>query len=169
MRTHDYLVWTDCRPSEEPSLTLWEAHGAGVVRVPDSHTLMHVIAAGVPHHIEGLFGYWRICDSDIVWLRSFSGGLVRYLMVLGGSPAAYEKDAILWICPACAQVIGRRDLATGWLHAQRFWRYEARIIAAFNADPEQRTCSKCGAVHPAAYRFRRAGVSIETGASQATW
>ncbi len=167
-RTHDYLVWTDCRPADAAPLVLWEAHGKGVVRLPNSDALMHVIAGGVPHHVEGLFGYWRACDSDIVWLRAAGGGVVRYVMVLGGSPAAYEKDAIQWICPICAGVIERTEIATGWTHAQRFWRREADIVAAFNADPARRTCPACAHVHPPAYRFRRAGVVAGDAADAAT-
>jgi ribosomal protein S27AE len=154
-RTHDYDVWTDCRPESDPPLALWEARGAGVVRVPDQATLMHVIPGGTAHHVEGLFGYWRQSDADIVWLRAARGEFVHHAMVLGGSPGAYKMDRILWICPACATVIARHEFATGPHQLERFWRGEREAIASFNNS--SRACPRCGHVHPPAYGFRRDG------------
>jgi hypothetical protein len=157
-RTHDYDVWVECRAADAPPLTLWEAREGGVLRIPDDETVMHVVKGGTPHHIEQLFGYWRACDADVVWFRIARDDFVRYAIVLGGTPEAYAKDAIFWICPACAAPFDRHELVTGPHGIERFWRGEAEAVAAFNADRARRTCPRCGHEHPPAYRFRRAGL-----------
>ncbi|MGH7089582.1 MAG: hypothetical protein ACREFQ_11850 [Stellaceae bacterium] len=154
-RTHDYDVWVECRAADAPPLTLWEARDGGVLRIPDHPTVMHVIKSGTPHHIAELFGYWRASDADIVWFRIAREDVVRYVLVLGGTPGAYAKDAILWICPACAATLDRREFATGPHGIERYWRAEAEAVATFNGDRARRTCLSCGHEHPPAYRFRR--------------
>lgn len=168
-RTHDYEVWTHCQTKNEPPLTLWEAHGAGVVRLPDQDTLMHVIKGGVPHHVEQLFGYWRACDSDIVWFRIVRDDRVHYAMVLGGCPSAYESDKLLWICPSCANVLQQHEIVTGRKGVQRFWRQEGSFIDEFNNPVEHRTCDKCGHVHPPAYRFRQLGKLDSSMTPEVAW
>ena len=103
-RTHDYDVWTDCRAADAPPLTLWEARENGVLRIPDDETVMHVVKGGTPHHVAQLFGYWRACDSDLVWFRIARADFVRYAIVLGGTPEAYVNDAILWNLPVLRHV-----------------------------------------------------------------
>lgn len=159
-RTHDYDIWTDCRsPAEEP-LALWEARSNGVVRIPDAASVLHVIPGGVPHHVQGLFGYWRACDSDIIWMRLGREDFTRYAMILGGSPADYVKDRISWICPGCATTVHSVEIETGRANLSEFWAREPAIVAEFNADERLRTCLNCARVHPLAYPFRG-------GASQA--
>jgi hypothetical protein len=158
-RSHDYDVWTDCRAQSEPPLTLWEGRGRGVLRIPDEATLMHVVSAGVPHHVEHLFGYWRQSDSDLVWLRATREGWTHYAMVVGGSPAAYKMDRILWICPACGETMGQHEFATGPHALERFWRGERAAVSDFNAAPEKRTCPSCGHLHPPAYEFLKPGAA----------
>ncbi|HXP77236.1 MAG TPA: hypothetical protein VN823_24070 [Stellaceae bacterium] len=166
-RTHDYDVWTDCRAADAPPLTLWEARENGVLRIPDDETVMHVVKGGTPHHVAQLFGYWRACDSDLVWFRIARADFVRYAIVLGGTPEAYVNDAILWICPSCATSLGRRDFATGPHGIEKFWRGEAESVTAFNSDRAHRTCPSCGHEHPPAYRFRRAG--LDEAAPAVAW
>ena len=121
----------------------------------------------MPHHIERLFGYWRACDSDIVWFRIVQAEWVHYAMVLGGQPGAYQKDAILWICPSCASRIGHAEIETGRRRSAQFWRREKDIVGAFNENEAARTCNQCGRVHPLAYRFRR--LSVEGRDSPEQW
>lgn len=168
-QTQDYLVWTECRNANERPLTLWQAQGPGVVRLPDNDALMHVIAAGVPHHIEGVFGYWRTCGADIVWLRAVRGEHVRYVLILGGSPTEYRNDVIQWICPVCASAIDRHEVKTRWSDPSRFWDREAEIVAAFNADSSRRSCPNCRNVHPLGYRFRRAEVRPDPETEMLFW
>ena len=153
-RTHDYDIWTDCRSSTDAPLALWEAWNDGVLRIPDKTSVMHIIPAGVPHHVEGVFGYWRACESDIVWLRVARGELTHYAMILGGSAADYNKDRILWICPACATTVHSVEIETGRTKLSEFWAREPAIINEFNADERLRTCPNCSHVHPRAYPFR---------------
>ena len=168
-RTHDYQVWTDCRSDADPQLALWEAHAGGVLRVPDDNTVMHVVSGGVPHHVEGLFGYWRACDSDIVWIRTRHEGSARHVMVLGGCPGAYRKDVILWVCPACATQFNRHEILTGPKGLGKFLRAQAEIVASFNADESLRTCPKCNAVHPLAYPYRGEDGAPEARAGDPAW
>ena len=158
-RTFDYDVWTQCHQEADDPLTLWEKVPGGVVRVPKAESVMHVISAGIPHHIAGLFGYWRTCGSDIIWLRIVRDGFVHEAMVLGGCPSAYEQDSISWICPSCATEFGKVDIATGRKSGQRFWAEEAKAVAKFNDSPEARTCPNCSRVHPLAYSFRTPDVT----------
>jgi hypothetical protein len=153
-KTHDYDVWTECKPAEAAALRLWEVRGAGVVRIPDNASVLHVIKGGTAHHVEGVFGYWRTCDSDIIWVRVEREGVTRYAMIVGGSPSDYHKDVISWICPRCATSLHSVELQTGRAKLNEFWAREAEIVAAFNADEALRTCTNCAHVHPLAYSFR---------------
>lgn len=154
-RTHDYDIWTMCRPASTPDLTLWEKHGEGVVRVPDNDSVMHIIHGGVPHHIVGLFGYWRTCESDVVWFRVKREQQVHYAMVLGGCPSEYGTDTISWVCPSCANVLTAIEIKTGRKGLARFWAQEAPTVERFNASAAERTCGRCGHEHPLAYTFRQ--------------
>lgn len=166
--SHDYDIWTDCRPSQDAQLTLWEARGGGVIRLPNDSSIMHVIPGGTPHHVEGLFGYWRACDSDIIWLRVERDGLARNAMILGGSPGDYQKDRILWICPACAATVYDVEIETGRARMSSFWTREAAIVEAFNADEQKRACPQCSHIHPHAYSFRTKAAAA-SGPSDLGW
>ena len=156
-RTQDYDVWTDCRPKSAPPLTLWEARGERVIRIPDNDAVMHVVSGGVPHHIEGLFGYWRVCDSDLIWFRTLQEDWIHYAIVLGGCPSAYLNDAVVWICPQCGTHMHRQSAATGRQDMRQFWRLEERAVQEFNRGEDGRKCVKCGHLHPPAYRFQSTG------------
>jgi hypothetical protein len=168
-RTVDYFVWTDMRGRDDPPLSIWELHRGGAVRIPDTDMSMHVIRGGTPHHIEHLFGYWRVCDTDIVAFRSVQADGVYHALVLGGCPGAYNKDAILWVCPKCAHILGCHEVATGRIAWDRFWVEEEARVRDFNADPSRRTCARCGCVHPNAYRFDPTHDSAAERAARETW
>jgi hypothetical protein len=168
-RTADYFIWTDVRANADPPLSVWELRPGGAVRIPDGDTLMHVIRGGTPHHIDHLFGYWRVCDADIVSFRSVQPDAVYYALVLGGCPGAYNKDALLWVCPKCAHVLERHEVATGRTGWDRFWDEEGRRVRAFNADATPRTCARCGFIHPRAYRFDPALDSPDEAVARREW
>ena len=154
-RTFDYDVWTQCSKDGLDPYTLWEKVEGGVVRIPKLESTLHVIKAGTPHHIAGLFGYWRTSDSDIIWFRVVREGLVHEAMVLGGCPSAYEQDSISWICPSCAKEFGKVSIKTGRKNLSRFWAEESVVLSNFNASESSRTCPKCSRLHPLAYEFKR--------------
>ena len=168
-RTVDYFVWTDLRPRDEAPLTLWELVPEGALRIPDTDATMHIVRGGRPHHVEHLFGYWRVCDADIVSVRNVQPEGVYHALILGGCPGAYNNDAILWICPKCAQQLARFDLATGPKGWDRFWQEEQRRVQDFNADAKLRTCKGCGFVHPLAFRFDPAQDTDAERAARRAW
>ena len=149
----DYIVWSGCWPKDAPGLTIWELVEGGAVRIPEQDNLMHVIRGGTPHHIEHLFGYWRVCDADIIYFRTVQRDEVYYLLVTGGKPGSYKTDALLWVCPKCATQMNRQDFLTGKAGWKRFWDAELDRVRTFNADESLRTCPGCGFVHPAGYGF----------------
>lgn len=168
-RTDDYFVWTDRRTASESPLAIWEMRLQGALRIPDTDVYMHVISGGTPHHIEHLFGYWRVCDTDVVAFRSVQPDGVYYSLILGGCPGAYNRDAIQWICPRCAHTLAHEEFATGRTGWDRFWTEEARLVARFNASAAARTCPKCGHLHPHAYRFDPTGDNADEAAARAYW
>jgi hypothetical protein len=161
--TRDYDVWSQCLPEEQAPLTLWEALGNGVLKIPDSDSLMHIITAGTPHHVEHLFGYWRVCEADIIWFRARRHGMVYYTMVLGGCPPAYLADTILWICPKCATRLSPHSVAREAKKKGKFWAEEVEVVNRFNASTAQRICPSCHHEHPPAYSFQRTIQSDQSG------
>jgi hypothetical protein len=120
---------------------------------------MHVVSGGTPFHIEHLFGYWRQCDSDLMWLSVTRGEWIRYALVIGGTPGAWTRDRLLWICPGCGEALSARDFATGPKGIERFWTAEREAVGSFNATFESRRCPSCGRVHPPAFEFRNPGAA----------
>ena len=151
--TVDYIVWSGCFAQDDPPLTVWELHEGGALRIPDQDDLMHIIRGGTPYHIEHLFGYWRICDADMVYFRTRQEDAVYYLLVAGGRPGNYTRDSLHWVCPKCATHLDRHDFKTGMAGWKRFWDAELDHVRAFNADAALRTCPECEHVHPAAFGF----------------
>lgn len=168
-RSHDYFVWADFRSHDEPPLTVWKKIPQGVVRIPDHDTVMQIVESGTPHHIEHLFGYWRVCDADIITVRSVQPDGVYYCLILGGTTGTYLGDSIQWICPECGHVLANFDIKSGRAGWERFWEEEAKCVATFNADASLRTCDKCGHEHPLAYRFDPQHDSPEETEARALW
>jgi len=165
--THDYLIWTECRRAEEAPLVLWERYKDGVVRIPDGGSMLHIIHAGMPHHIERLFGYWRSCECDILWLRVQREGLVHHAMILGGSADVASENRLLWVCPQCAATVKSVGLPSQKQNPRDFWRCESAAIEEFNSDAGIRTCGACGFTHPSGYAFRK--VPAEEAQSGVWW
>ncbi len=168
-RSHDYFVWTELRALTDPPLTVWKQIPEGVVRIPDSETVMQIVDGGTPHHIEHLFGYWRICDADIITVRSVQAEGVYYALILGGCSGTYFSDSIQWICPKCGHLLAKFDIESGRARWNAFWDEEAKCVAAFNEDPALRTCDECGAEHPLAYRFDPQHDSPAEAEARAQW
>ncbi len=165
--TSDYQVWTQCVPLTGPQLVLWETRGRGVVRIPDLDTILHAIPAGVAHHVEGLFGYWRVSQSDILWMRARRDPWVHHAMILGGDRAnASQIDVICWICPQCATHFGHREIEFRRKSPGTFAASEEAAIASFNTAEAARTCPSCGKLHPPAYRF---GNELQHGQIAERW
>ena len=167
--TVDYVVWSGCYGLDDPPLTVWELHDRGALRIPDKDDLMHVIRGGTPHHIEHLFGYWRVCDADVIYFRTRQDDAVYYMLVAGGRPGHYAKDSLLWVCPKCATQYNRHDFDTGMAHWKRFWDAELGLTRSFNDDEGLRTCPQCNHVHPPAYGFYPAEDNEVESEARAQW
>lgn len=169
LATVDYIVWSGCFPAPHPPLTVWELHDGGALRIPEQDDLMHIIRGGTPHHIEHLFGYWRICDADVIYFRTRQGTETYYLLVTGGRPGSYARDSLLWVCPKCAARFNRHDFETGMARWKRFWDAELGLVRAFNGDEALRTCPECGHAHPPAYGFYPAEDSAAEAETRSQW
>ena len=165
----DYVVWSGCFATSEPPLTIWELYDAGAVRIPDKTDIMHVIPGGKPHHIEHLFGYWRVCDADIIYFRTVQDDEVYYLLVAGGRPGNYSTDALLWVCPKCATQFNRHDFETGIARWKRFWDAEMEHVRAFNNDKALRTCPECAHIHPPSYGFYPSSDNSQEAEARSRW
>lgn len=169
LATVDYIVWSGCFSASQPPLTVWELHDGGALRIPEQDDLMHIVRGGTPHHIEHLFGYWRICDADVIYFRTRQGAETYYLLVTGGRPGSYARDSLLWVCPKCAAPFNRHDFETGMARWKRFWDAELGLVRAFNGDETLRTCPECGHVHPPAYGFYPAEDSAAEAETRRQW
>jgi 3-hydroxyanthranilate 3,4-dioxygenase len=54
-----------------------------------------------------------------------------------------SREAVVWYCPRCTQVVHSREVAVGIVQGQ-YWQ----AVQEFNADERLRTCGGCSAVHP---------------------
>ena len=151
--TEDYIVWSASWPTDALNLSVLELYENGVVRIPDQENTMHTIRAGTPHHIEHLFGYWRLCDADTLYFRTIQDAKVYYLLIIGGKPGAYNSDTLLWVCPKCAMTFNEHRFETGKSGWRQFWETQLNCVRDFNSDLSLRKCPKCEFEHPLSYGF----------------
>jgi hypothetical protein len=169
LATVDYIVWSGYFEDADPPLSIWELYEGGAVRIPERDDLMHVIPGGTPYHIEHLFGYWRICDADMVYFRTRQEGQVYYLLVAGGRPGNYTHDTLLWVCPKCAARFNRHEFETGKVAWKRFWDAELDRVRAFNDDAALRTCPDCAHLHPPGYGFYPSSDNAAEAEARTRW
>ncbi|GAB4193377.1 MAG: 3-hydroxyanthranilate 3,4-dioxygenase [Wenzhouxiangellaceae bacterium] len=58
---------------------------------------------------------------------------------------AHEQDGLLWFCPQCDHKIYEEYFTLTDIETQF-----ASVFEHFNANPDNRRCSNCGAIHPEA-------------------
>ena len=167
----DFFIWRGCFPADAPPFVVWEKVAGGVVRIPvEGKTyLMHMIHAGTPHHIDHLFGYWRICDLDTIYVRTVQGDDADYMLAVGGNLDAYRADGLAWYCPQCANELVRHSVAVSRARWRDFWDRQLTLVRAFNADEGVRTCPECGHLHPPGFGFDPADDTAEERLQREAW
>jgi hypothetical protein len=154
-RRGDYAIWCGNRKNSEPPYALYELTPEGVLPVAGDGPgpVMHRIAAGTPHYIEHLLGFWHVADCDAVWLESSMGDGRYFSILLGGVAGTPGRNECMWICRKCRAPLARHAYDTRALGFAGFLPFALERVRAFNADERMRTCGGCGAVHPRAYGF----------------
>lgn len=165
----DYVVWTGLEAPGTPPLVYWETCEGGIVRLGDTTPTMHRILPGTPHHVAGLFGFWRVCDGDILYVRTKQGDTVHHAFLVGGQSRTYREDTVLWICPKCACRFGAVTVPGGQSRPEEMWRRQIEIVRAFNADEALRRCPDCGELHPTAYGFFAAADNEAEREARSVW
>lgn len=165
-----YHCWVQRYPVEAPPLSVLRARDEGVFRLPIRNRSIQFLAAGQPFHIEHLFGYWRVSDADVLYLRISHEDVFYYVLLVGGTTAPHDEDTVLWICPKCASRLSVETFPTrkkGW---DAFWDAEIETVRRFNDDRGLRLCAKCGHVHPpVAYGFFPEADREDESAARAEW
>jgi hypothetical protein len=153
-RRGDYAIWCGNRGKSEPPYALYELTPEGVLPVAGegSRPVMHRIAAGTPHYVEHLHGFWHVADCDAVWLESRRDGGRYYAILLGGVAGTPGRNECMWICRKCRAPLVRHAYDTRTRGFAGFLPFALERVRAFNADERMRACN-CGAVHPRAYGF----------------
>lgn len=150
----DYRIWSARLPLDAPQFELYEMTPEGILSIPQhGPRVLHLIRAGVPHHVAPLFGYWAVSDTDRIWLRAEWEGQASYTIIMGGTPSAYRCDAVRWYCPQCAAVLHEMTYETAQRGWPGFWDEEVKAVQQFNANTTLRTCQACASLHPLAYSF----------------
>ncbi|MCE2485216.1 MAG: hypothetical protein J4F42_06865 [Desulfurellaceae bacterium] len=108
----DYRIWSARLPLAGPQFRLFEMLPEGILEIPQQgKRLMHLIKAGVPHHVASLLGYWAVSDTDRIWIRAEWQDSAYYTIIMGGTPSAYRRDRLRWYCPGCGAGDGPARLA----------------------------------------------------------
>lgn len=122
---------------------------------------MHIIHAGIPHHLPGAGGYWHVGDVDEIymWIPDPADDQLLTSVLIERERKPGDRDLLAWYCRTCWTLLDSLDHETG-RHGREWWEaavpLEAQAVERFNADPARRTCTECGTEHPLAYRLESA-------------
>ena len=84
-----YWVWNNVYPAGPPALELYEWTPQGIADLTTRHDSLHVVKAGTPFHVAGLFGYWLTTDADTHWLQLPREDKQYFGMIAGGRTALF--------------------------------------------------------------------------------
>lgn len=149
----DYSIWTRGFGPQHAALTLFQHRDGREVVTPDKAYALHNVAAGIPHRIAGLFGFWRTSDGDTVFLKTTTAQGTSYALIVNTGSQAYHSDRVSWICRRCEHPLDVAVFPTRRFGVAAFWDEAGRLVKAFNADSGRRTCGRCTTEHPFAYGF----------------
>lgn len=143
----------------------------GIAEVPPFSAGLRINRAGVPHRMRLLHGYWHINPRDeLVLLQPEVGTDDVTVVMIEKAPTRGEVEAIAWFCLGCAAPLHRVEYPSNADGGPLFdAAAEGDSVAAFNADVALRTCRRCGAVHPLAYRVVPALNPPDAEAARGTW
>jgi len=149
---HRYLIWTGHFPPGAPATALQERTAGVTTTFPVKPRSLSLVAAGTPHRLTHLFGFWRISDCDMLVVRAELPE-ATYLCLYISSGPRHRTDRVVWYCPQCGTELAPWSHDVQRFGAGAFWDRSLEAVRAFNAAAALRTCAHCGAVHPAAFGF----------------
>lgn len=164
-----YQIWTRSYPLGAPELTMLELRPAGLIAIPGRARLFHVVPAGVPYRVKHLFGFYRISESDTMFLRVENADSVAYTMIVGTHAPEYTADVYAWFCPDCGAELRKVPFETRRFGTARYWSGATARAREFNADLAARRCANCGGVHPVSYGFDETQDTPDEAAARAAW
>lgn len=152
-KINQYLVWAKEFTNSTPLVEVLEMFPQGVLRIrSDRPYLLHRVPAGVPLHIEGLFGFWHTSDADRIWIHAQYPESHHYTLISGGNFGVNRKNKISWFCPKCAnELIHFEENSDD--ESTDFWSKSMMYVQKFNESEKMRTCTTCNHIHPLAYPF----------------
>lgn len=113
---------------------------------------MGFLPAGLPHHLTGDYGWWHINTTDEIYIPvTRTDGIVAFVILESLFDDRY--DQFVWYCTTCYKRLYGREVNTGRVGIDGYWKAERAAIDAFNSEERLRVCSDCGTVHPKAYSF----------------
>ncbi len=149
-----YWIWAQTYSPHAAPLRLLEWTAQGIADITTDRYSVHVVKAGVAHHIEGLFGYWLIADADHIWIQAPRSNSRHYVLIAGGKTGVNRVHTITWYCPSCGYQLGEAHRLSHDGTPAAFLEAQAAVVETFNASVTARTCRQCSTVHPLAYAFR---------------
>lgn len=161
------FIWTARHAAGETPYDVALFLPEGVVRLPDRERMFHVIPTGRAHRIEHGFGFWRVCGSDALFIKSVYEDGVAYMMVISTSPSAYTSDILRWSCVQCGATIREIEVPTRRVHLRGLLERALNEVRSFNAT--DRACPSCATVQPLSYGFDPAADTEEERAARSAW
>jgi hypothetical protein len=113
---------------------------------------MGFLPAELPHHLTYDYGWWHINTTDEIYIPAIlKDGTIAFVIIEAITPDRYDRFA--WYCQTCYSLLFIKDVNTGRVGIDGYWKAERDTIAEFNRDEERRRCRNCGTIHPHGYSF----------------
>lgn len=145
-----YSIWSKTVGEGESALDLWEGRASQAPH-PAAPYALHNIAAGTPHRLSHVLGFWRISQGDTIFLKVSEGTKVHYSLALTTGAPQYRVDRLAWYCRRCGVPLRESEFETNRLGLDAFWDWALVQVRAFNADASLRVCANCGDLHVLGY------------------
>jgi hypothetical protein len=110
------------------------------------------LPAELPHHLTGDFGWWHINSTDEIYIPiPRTDGKIAFVII----ESLYEEryDQFVWYCLKCYRRLFGREVNTGRVGIDGYWKAERAAVEEFNHNERLRVCPDCGSIHPLAYSF----------------
>ncbi len=145
-----YIIWCSQVTAAEP-YRLLERFDNKVLEISDSlgGPVFHRIPRNTPFFIDHLMRFWVGLDSDALWLDTGLGDKRYVLLTVGGARQKPSAASIDWPCVSCGAVLFEAQKTIFRQGFDRLLQECDALIAEFNQQKKIRTCTSCGAEHPA--------------------
>jgi hypothetical protein len=163
-----YLLYAGHFPLDAPPIALQERLETGIETLPLRDRSLSLVPAGTPHRLTHWAGFWRTSDADFLVLRAVLPEAVYVSLYVSSGPQHYT-DRVFWLCESCGTELAPWVFDVRRYGALAFWTKLIEPVRAFNAGAQQRTCPKCGTLHPTAYGFAAEDDTEEERLARAAW